>query len=223
MLAELVRLEVHLGLEDDKLLLEALAVRAEEMVPPEMFLERVVVEVVMRLPRVPPVTQETSLVLVAAVLVQLVAVVEARAAEAAQRMAPEARLVGGAGLVVAVPHMLRQLLVGKHVVLVREDLLMPSTEVAHLLAVDGPDMAMQIRPAEAGKVALGIGAVVPEEQHAVAYDILAGILDADVLVGAGDIGGCVLFETLLSVISEDDKWRGRLYTEEDRVSALCLS
>lgn len=71
----------------------------------------------------------------AAVLKQLVVVVEALAAEAAQRVALEARLVGGAGLVVAVAHVLLQLLVAKELVLVGKDLFVAGAEVAHALVM----------------------------------------------------------------------------------------
>lgn len=49
----------------------------------------------------------------AAVLVELVVIVEALAAEAAERVALEARLVGGAGLIVAATHVLLELTVGE--------------------------------------------------------------------------------------------------------------
>jgi hypothetical protein len=101
--------------------------------------------------------------------------------------------------------MFGQLLVGEHVMLVRKDLFMPGAQIAHLFVVNGADMAVQIGPAEAGKVAFGIGAVVAEEEHGVAYDILASIPDANIIVGARDFGVGVFLEALGAVVGEDDK------------------
>ena len=66
-------------------------------------------------------------------------------------MALEAR--GVAGFATSGPHMLAQLLVRVHVVLVRKYFLVPRTQVAHLLVVDGADMAVEVGPAETSKVA----------------------------------------------------------------------
>lgn len=76
-LVDLVGLEIHLGVEDDEFLFLALAVRAEIVVVTEVLLERIVVSVVMRRPRVLPIAQEASLVPFAAVLVEFVTVVKA--------------------------------------------------------------------------------------------------------------------------------------------------
>lgn len=204
MLSEVVCLHVQLRLEDDKLLLHASAVRAQEVVLLEVPLELLVVEEVVRLSRVPSVADEAALVLHAAVLKQLVVVVEALAAEAAQRVALEARLVGGAGPVVAVAHVLLQLLVAKELVLVGEDLFVAGAEVAHALVMGRLDVAMQIGPAKAGKVAGLVGAVVAQQEHAVADNVLVCVLDADVGVGRGEVLVGVVFEALLGVVGEDD-------------------
>jgi hypothetical protein len=113
----------------------------------EVFLERVVVEVIVWMSRVPSVADEASFVLHPTVLVQLIVVVEPFSAEAAERMALETGLVRGAGLVVAMTHVLLQLTVSKKLVLVREYPLVTSAEIAHALAVGGLDMTVQIRPA----------------------------------------------------------------------------
>jgi hypothetical protein len=213
-LAKLVGLEVHLRLEHDKLLLETLAVRAHVVLLLEVVLKRVVVQVVVRLARVATVAEEATLVLVPAVLVQFVAVVETGAAKAAQRVAPEAGLVDGAGLVVAVAHVLGELLVGKHVVLVGKHLLVASAQVAHFLVVLALDVAVQVLPAETGKVAFGVGAVIAEQQDGVAYDVLAGIPNANVIVGASNLGVGVFLETLRCVVGENDKRGGCLATSQ---------
>lgn len=204
MLGEVVRLHVQLRLKDDKLLLHAPAVRAQEVILFKVPLQLLIVEEVVGLPRVSPVADEAALVLHAAVLKQLVVVVEALAAEAAQRVALEARLVGGAGLVVAVAHVLFQLLVAKELVLVGEDLFVAGAEVAHALVMGGLDVAMEVGPAKAGKVAGAVGAVVAQQQDGVADDVLVGVLDADVGVGGGEVGVGVVFEALLGVVGEDD-------------------
>lgn len=203
-LGEVVRLHVQLRLEDDKLLLHASAVRAQEVVLFEVPLELLVVEEVVGLPGVSSVADEAALVLHAAVLKQLVVVVEALAAEAAQRVALEARLVGGAGLVVAVAHVLLQLLVAKELVLVGEDLFVAGAEVAHALVVGRLDVAMEVSPAKAGKVAGLVGAVVAQQQDGVADNVLVCVLDADVGVGGGEVLVGVVFEALLGVVGEDD-------------------
>lgn len=94
--------------------------------------------------------------------------------------------------------------------LVRKDVLVPRAEVAHLLVVDGADVAMQVGPAEAGKVALVVGAVVPEQEDGVADDVLARILDADVVVGARDVAGRVVLVLFDAVVGENNEWCGLL-------------
>lgn len=139
-----------------------------------------------------------------AVLIQLIIIIETLAAEAAQRMALEARLVRGAGLVVAAAHVLLQLAVRKELVLVGKDLLVARAQVAHALLVRRLDVPVQVGPAEAGKVAGGVGAVVAEQQDRVADNVLVGVLDANVGVDGGDVGVLVVFKAALGVVGEDD-------------------
>jgi hypothetical protein len=215
-LAQLVGLEIHLGLEHDELLLEALAVQTEEMVLLKMLLERVVILVVVRLPRVAPVTDKAPLVLVPAMVVELVGVVEARAAEAAQWVSLETGLVNGSRLVVAFAHVVLQFLVGEQLVLVRKDLLVTSAEVTHLLVVDAPHMAVEIWPAQSSKVAGIVGAVVAEEENGVANYVFVRIPDADIVVCAADVSSRVVFESLRIVVGEDDERRLCLEHGEER-------
>jgi hypothetical protein len=135
MFLEAVRLEVQLGLKHHKLLVQAFAIGAYVMVLFEVLLQGIVVEVVMRLSRISSIADEATLMLHATVFVQFVIVVEALAAETAQGVALEARLVGSAGLIVTTPHVLLQLLVGKELVFVRKDLFISSAEVAHSFPV----------------------------------------------------------------------------------------
>ena len=67
-LRELVGLEIHVRLEDDKLLLHALFVTAEEVVVPKVLLQLIVVSVIVGRPGVPPIADEAALVLVTAML-----------------------------------------------------------------------------------------------------------------------------------------------------------
>lgn len=135
MLGEVVCLHVQLRLEHNELLLHASAIRAQEVVLLKVLLQLLVVEEVVGLPGISPVADEAPLVLHAAVLKQLVVVVEALAAEAAQRVALETRLVGSARLVVAMAHMLLQFLIAEELMLMSEDLLVTSAEITHALVV----------------------------------------------------------------------------------------
>lgn len=204
MLGEVVSLHVQLRLEDDKLLLQASAVRAQEVVLLEMLLQLFVVEEVVGLSRISSVAEEASLVLHAAVLKQLVVVIEALATEAAERVALETRLVSGAGLVVAVAHVLLQLLIAEELMLVGEDLLVTSAEIAHALVVRRLDVPVEVGPAQAGKVAGLVGTVVSQQEDGVADNVLVCVLDADVGVGGGEVLVGVVFESLLGIVGEDD-------------------
>lgn len=83
MFAQLVCLQVYIGPEHDKLLLQAFAISTQVVVFPEVLFERVVIAVVMRLPRVLPIAEKAALVSFAAVFVQLIVVVKSLAAEGA--------------------------------------------------------------------------------------------------------------------------------------------
>jgi hypothetical protein len=89
-------------------------------------------------------------------------------------------------------------------VLVGEDLFVAGAEVAHALVVGRLDVAMEIGPAKAGKVAGLVGAVVSQQEDGVADDVLVGVLDADVGVGGGEVLVGVVLESLLGIVSEDD-------------------
>ena len=78
--------------------------------------------------------------------------------------------------------------------LVRKDTLVTRTQVAHALLVGGLDMAVEVGPAQAGKVAVAVRAVVPEEQDGIAHDVLVGVLDADVCICRREVCVGVLLE-----------------------------
>lgn len=111
MFRQLVSLQIKLRPKDDKFLLQAFPVVAKEVVFPEMLLQGVVVEVVVRLPRVFAIAKEATLVFMPTVLVQFIIIVKALAAEPAEGMSLKSRLVKSSWLVVALPHMFLQLLI----------------------------------------------------------------------------------------------------------------
>lgn len=160
----------------------------------------------MGLPRVFAVAEEAALVLVPTMLVQLVAVVETLPAEGTEGVAFEARLVNCSGAIVAVAHVPLELLFRKELMLVCEDLLVAGTEIAHLLVMNATDMAVEIGPPEASKIALVVGAIIPQQQDRVPHNVLLAVSDADVLVSGGDVGGAerVIFEPLGGIICEYD-------------------
>lgn len=92
----------------------------------EVLLQRVVVLEIMRLPRVSSIANEASLMLIATMLVQFVAVIETLAAESTERVSLKSRLVNCARHVVSFPHMLFQFLICKQLMLVCEHFLVTS-------------------------------------------------------------------------------------------------
>lgn len=204
MLRQVVCLHVQLRLKDDKLLLQASSIGAQEVVLLEVLLQLIVVEKVVRLSRVSSIAEEATLVLHAAVFKQLVVVVEALAAEATERVTLEARLVRSTWFVVTVAHVPLQFLIRKKLMLVGEDFLVASAEVAHSLAMRRLDVTMQIGPAQPGEITRLIGTVVPQQKDGVANNLLVGVLDADVAVGGGEVAVCVGLELLVGIVGKDD-------------------
>lgn len=72
-------------------------------------------------------------------------------------------------------------------------------------------MAMQVWPPKAGKVARGIGAVVPEQKDGVANYVLVRVSNAYIAVRARKILVGIFFESLGCIICEYDKWRWCLF------------
>lgn len=66
-------------------------------------------------------------------------------------------------------------------------------------------MTMEVGPAKASKVAVRIGAVVPQEEYCVAHNILVDVFNANVVISTGDIRIRVLFESFCRVVREDDE------------------
>jgi hypothetical protein len=101
---ELMCLEVHLGLENHKLLLQASLVEAEKMIDSKVLFQRVVVNVILRLAAsAPSIADMTTLVLVSAMSIQLVIAIKPYVTESAFRVALEPTLVDGARSVVSEP------------------------------------------------------------------------------------------------------------------------
>lgn len=202
MFTKLVRFQVHVRLEYDKLLLHAFSVRADKMVLLEVLLEGIIVEIVMRLPRVPTVADEAPLMFVPAVLEEFVVVIEALATETAKRVSLKPRC--GPRLAIAMAHVITELLIRIDIVFVRKHLLVPSAEIAHLLVMDGADMTVQIGPAESGKITVPVRAIIPQKEHSVSDDILAGIPDPDIIVRGRDLAIPIVLKPLCRVVGEDD-------------------
>lgn len=169
-----------------------------------MLLKGFIVIVVVWGPRILPVAKEAALVLISAVLIQLVVVVEALSAEGTERMAPEPCLVDRAWTVVAVAHVLFELLVREQVLLMRKDLFVSNTKITHFTMVCGPDMSLEIMPSEASVVARLVRTVVTQKQHRVAHDILARISDADIVIRTTYAARRILLIALCCVIGEDN-------------------
>jgi len=162
-LLELMCLEIHLGRKDDEFLLQALSIHTHEMILLKMVLERIVVDVIMRIPAIRSVAEEASLMLLPTMHIKLVIPVEPLPTEAAQWMALETTLVDCSWIIISLRHMLLQLLIRKQVMLVREYLLISRAEITHLLVVDSAHMTMQVRPSSNGDIAVWIRAVVVQE------------------------------------------------------------
>jgi hypothetical protein len=154
-------LQIHFRCEDDKFLFLALSVQTWVMISPEMLLKRVVVNIVMGLPRILTITKEAPLMLVATMLIQFVSIVETLTAKSTQRVSLEAGLVNSTGAIIAVAHMNFKLLVGEKFVLVGKHFLVASTQIAHLLVMRTSNMAVEIWPTKAGEIALCIRTIIP--------------------------------------------------------------
>ncbi len=127
---KLVRLEIHLGLKHNKLLVQTVLLHTEVVIFSKVNFERVVVDIVLLLPAgVPSIADMAALVPVSAVRIQLIVTIEALLAKSALRMPSETALVHCAGVVVPKLLMLSQLGVGEQLVLVRKDLFVACAEI----------------------------------------------------------------------------------------------
>jgi len=131
MLLELMGFEVHLRIEDDELLLLAFLVQAWEVISPKVLLERIVIEVILRIVAAsPPIAQMASFVFVSAMGEQFVIAIEPLPAKSALRMPFETALVDGSRVVITELLVPLQFLRCEELVFMREDLLVARAQVA---------------------------------------------------------------------------------------------
>jgi hypothetical protein len=119
--------------------LQALLIRAEEMVLSKMYFECVVIEVVLvLLSIISPVAYVAPLMLLSAVGEQLVVPVKPLLAETTLRVTLEAALINSPWVVVAKPFVLPELLRSEQLMLVCEYFLVPRAEITSnlVLALD---------------------------------------------------------------------------------------
>jgi hypothetical protein len=95
--------------------------------------------------------------------IELIIAIKSLSTEAAQRVSLETTLILSSRVVVSISHMLLQFLVRKQVVLMGEDFLMSCAEIAHLLVVDTPYMAMQFWPCPTCNIARRLWAIVVQQ------------------------------------------------------------
>jgi hypothetical protein len=202
MLADLMRFEIHGGIEDHKFLLLALCIHARIVIAVEVPLQVVIVEEVPRFARVVSITQMATLVSVTKVYEQLVVTVESLFAKFAIRMSLEPSLLRSA--IRVCPLVLAQLLWGEELMLVREDFLVPSTQVTHDLLMLCPNVTVEVWPAQASFVTVRIRAVVAQEYNSVLKYLLLLVADAHVPIIAEEPIRVVVLESLFSVVREDD-------------------
>jgi len=205
MLAELMGFKVHVRLEYDEFLLEALFVVAYKVVFFEMLLQCVVVHIVMRLPRVSAVADKAPLMLVAAMLIKFVIVVEPLTTESAERV-PFESCSSTLPILIAISHVLSQLLVRIYLMLVSKDLFVPGAEVAHLLVVNRANMTVQVGPTKASEVAARVGAIIPEKKHRVPNNIFTCVLDPNTDVRGTEVVVRIFLVAPRLVVGEDDEF-----------------
>ena len=127
---KLVCFEVHLRLEDDKLLVQALLVGANEVVFSKMSFQRIIVYIILLFPPVVPSIADMALfMLVSAVGVQFVGAVEPLSTETTLGVSFEATLVNSTRVIITEFLVFSKLLYCKQLMFVREDLLVPCAEI----------------------------------------------------------------------------------------------
>jgi hypothetical protein len=126
-----VAFQIHLSLEDNELLLQTFFIQTQEVLLLKMVLKSVVVDKVFLLPVTSSaVANVTPFMLVSAVSVELVIPVETYPTKSAFGVAFETALVNCTGVVISKLLMLAQLGHGEQLMLVGENLLVPSTQIA---------------------------------------------------------------------------------------------
>lgn len=69
-------------------------------------------------------------------------------------------------------------------------------------------MAMQIGPTKTGKVTLSARAIVPQEKDSIPNNVLACVLDPDVVIRTCDLLARVLFKAFIGVVGKDNEGSG---------------
>lgn len=197
-----MRFEIHCGIEDHEFLLLALYIHTRIVIAVEVPLQVAIVEEVPRFARVGSVTQMTTLVSVTKVHEQFVVSVESLFAKFAIWMSLEPSLLRSA--ICFCPLVLPQLLRGEELVLVRKDFLVPCAQVTHDLLMFRPNVAVEIRPAQASFIAVRIRAVITQEYNSVLEYLLLLVADAHVSVISEESIRLVILESLFGVVREDD-------------------
>ena len=153
--------QIHFRIKNDEFLLHAFPVCTQKMLFAKVDLERIIIDVVLLLPSLlPPVADVTTLVLVAAVHIELVIPVEPLLAEPTVWMALEPALVDRSGVIVTKLFMFPELLCGKEVMLVREYFFVLGAELTHDFVMYASHMSMEIWPVPASNIAISVWAVV---------------------------------------------------------------
>jgi hypothetical protein len=95
-------LEIHLRIEYNEFLLQALVVQTREVVLVEMSLQSIIIEIILRvLASGPSIAKMAALVLVATMCVQFIIAIESFSTEATFRMTVESTLIDCSRIVVA--------------------------------------------------------------------------------------------------------------------------
>lgn len=71
-------------------------------------------------------------------------------------------------------------------------------------------MTMQIGPTKTGKVTLSAGAVVPQEKDSIPNNVLARVLDPNVVIRTCDLLARVFFKAFVGVVGKDNEGSGSL-------------
>lgn len=89
--------------------------------------------------------------------------------------------------------------------LVCKHFLVPRAQITYLLMMYSPNMAMQVRPAEACNVAIPIRAIVPQEKDSIFHDLTLLIAYAIIHVCAGNVRICKVFIAFRGIVCENHK------------------
>ena len=200
---QLMTLQIHLRVEDDKLLLQALGVETRKVILAKVLLKRIVVlEILWISSACPPIAKMASLMSIATMCIEFVISVESLPAESALGMTFKPTLIHSSRNVVAILLMLPQLLLREYLVLVDKHLFVSSAQIAHHLVMYALHMTMEIRPAQARRITGRIWTVVPEQDYRILENLLLFICNPKIAVLPTEVAILKLFVSLLLLICE---------------------